>query len=58
MMLLTLFHDQLDSVRRAGPEAGDGVGGHLEPHLDVAVLHGVVLEAVLLEDMEDKVPGQ
>jgi hypothetical protein len=55
-----LLHAEADGVGRAGPQAGEGVGGHLEADLDVAVLgrHVRVMVILLRRDLEDKVPGQ
>jgi hypothetical protein len=55
-----LFHAEADGVGRAGPQAGQRVGGHLEADLDVAVLGRHVRVMVIFRgrDLEDKVPGQ
>ncbi len=55
-----LLHAQADGVGGAGPQAGEGVGGHLEADLDVAVLgrRHVRVMVIFRRDLEDKVPGQ
>jgi hypothetical protein len=55
-----LLHAEADVVGRAGPQAGEGVGGHLQADLDVAVLGRHVRVMVIFRgrDLEDKVPGQ
>ncbi len=54
-----LLHAEADGVGGAGPQAGQRVGGHLEAHLDVAVLgRHVRVMVIFRRDLEDKVPGQ